>query len=109
MIKTRTGSQEVHQFWQTEAIFQNKKIHKLFPLTFAFSLNFISNKSACDFGPSSEPRKINSSFFGVLITGQSFWNDAKIVDRRFSMMSSRKNRKSWGFLVPAIFPLQQFF
>ena len=25
MIKTRTGSQEVQQLWQTEAIFQHKK------------------------------------------------------------------------------------
>ena len=33
---------------------------------------------------------ISSSFFGVLILGQTFWKDAEIVDRRFSVMSPRK-------------------
>ena len=33
---------------------------------------------------------ISSSFFGVLIPGQSFWKDAKIVDRRISVMSPGK-------------------
>ena len=42
--------------------------------------------SACDFGPSGQPRMISSSFYGVLILGQSFWKDAKIVDRRLSVM-----------------------
>ena len=51
---------------------------------------FFSNKSACDFGPSGEPRMISSSVFGVLILGQSFWKDAKIVDRLFSKMSPGK-------------------
>ena len=59
-------------------------------LTFFSSLIFFSNKSACDFGPSGEPRMISSYFFGVLIPGQSFWKDAKIVDRRFSVMSPEK-------------------
>ena len=33
---------------------------------------------------------ISSSLFGVLIPGQSFWKDANIVERRFSVMSPGK-------------------
>ena len=54
--------------------------------------------SACDFGPSGEPRKISSSSVGVLIPGQSFWKDAKIVDRHFSVMSPGKNFTFRGFI-----------
>ena len=53
--------------------------------------------SACDFGPSGEPRMISSSFFGVLIPGQSFWKDAKIVDWRFPVMSQGKKFALSGF------------
>ena len=53
--------------------------------------------SACDFGPSGEPRMISSSFFSALIPGQSFWKDAKTVDRRFSVMSPGKNFTFRGF------------
>ena len=42
------------------------------PLFHSRSIIFFSNqKSACDFGPSGEARMISSSFFGVLIPGQS--------------------------------------
>ena len=92
MNKTCTDSQEIQQqLWQTEAIFQHKKpwcasSFSTIALTFSSSLIFFSNKSACDFGPSGQSRMLSSSSFGVLIPGQSFWNDAKIVDRRFSVM-----------------------
>ena len=48
---------------------------------------------------------ISSSFFGVLIPGQSFWKDAKIVDCRFSVMSPRKNLSHFvaAILSPSVF------
>ena len=67
------------------------------PLTFSSSLIFFSNESACDFGPSGEPRLISSSFFGVLIPYQSLWKDAENVDRRFSVMSPGKKLTFRGF------------
>ena len=66
-IRTCTGSQEVQKLWWTEAIFHHKNFS---------SLIFFSNKSACDFGLSGEPRIISSSLFGVLISWQSFQEDA---------------------------------
>ena len=101
MIKACTGSQERQHLWQTEAILEIKKPQcasgfTTIPLTFPSSLIIVSNKSAFEFGPSGEPKMISSSFFGVLIPGQSFWKDAKIVNRRFSVMSPRKLfRISW--------------
>ena len=42
---------------------------------------------------------ISSSFFGVLTPGQSFWNDAKIVDRRFPVMSPGKKSDFVGLIL----------
>ena len=99
-----TGSQEVQQLWQTDAFFNIKKpsyasSFSTIPLTISSSLIIFFNNSACDFVPSGEPRKITSSFFGVLIPGQSFWKDAKIVDRRFSVMSPRKKLHFLGLIL----------
>ena len=118
MNKTCTGSQEVQQLWQTEAILQHKKNHRALlssfsriSLTFSSSLIFLSNKNACDFGPSSEPRMMSSSFFGVLIVGQSFRRDAKIVDHRFSVMSPKKQISHFvGLnLGPSVFSASTIF
>ena len=101
MIKTCTGSQEVQQLWQTEAIFQHEKTIvriKFFnnSINFFQFINFLPNESACDFRPSGEPRMINSSFLGVLIPVKSFWNVANVVDHRVSVMSPGKEfRISW--------------
>ena len=105
MIKTCTGSQEVQQLWQTEAVFQQKTIVPLrfstIRITSSSSSIFFPEKSACDFGPSGEPRLISSSFCGVLILGQSFRKDAKIVDRRFSVISSKKKSHFVGLSLSA--------
>ena len=57
---------------------------------------------------------ISSSFFGVLIPGQSFWKDAKIVNRRFSGMDVPKETnfafRGFNFESQRAFsPLQLFF
>ena len=70
MFKIRTGPQKEQQLWHTESIF--------------------NIKSACEVGPSGEPRRISSSFLGVLFPGQSFWKNTKVVDRRFSVLSPKK-------------------
>ena len=48
--------------------------------------------------PSGEPRILSSSFVGILIPGQIFWKDAKIVDRRFSRMLPMRKNVSRGFI-----------
>ena len=54
---------------------------------------------------------ISSSFFGVLSPGQSFWKDAKIVDRRFSVMSSGIKISHFVGLIlsPSVFSASTIF
>ena len=62
------------------------------------SMISFSDKCACDLEPSGEPGLKISSFVAVLIPGQIFWKDAKIVDRRFPVMSPRKEFAFRGFI-----------
>ena len=86
-----TTFQEIFQLKITMMIiwFFNNSI-KFFQL-----INFFSNNSACDFGPSGELRMTSPSSFGVLIPRHIFWKIAKIVDRRFSVTLQQNFAFRW--------------
>ena len=118
MIKRCTGSQDVQQPWQTEAIFQHNRTQyacfSTIPLTFSSSIIVSRRIFLCTFGPSGDSRMIISCFFSALIPKflerQSFEKVAKFVDYRFSAMSPRKKICIVGLILrPCAFPLQQFF
>ena len=52
-----------------EYLFAETSCFSTIPLAYSSLLIFFSKRSACNFGPSGEPRMISSYFFGVLITG----------------------------------------
>ena len=75
-METSTGSQEVQQNWQTDAISQHRE-HNEHPIfhdfkTFLHFIFFLSKETACNLGPSGEQRTISSIFVGVVIRGKFF-------------------------------------
>ena len=87
MNKTCTGSQEVQQFWQNEAVYQPLRTSSSFskiPYTSSVYCFPSPISLLLEFGNSGNLRKISSFFVGVLDLG--FLKDAKIDDCRYSVV-----------------------